>query len=191
VYETKYLNINVHVQFNNLGEIAMWIIIFFAVIGAIVGHVLAARQHATAKEQYFFAPFFGSAVGIFLISFVMLFFIADRLPTKWVTESSAKLVSLRDKSSVDGSFILGTGNIAEKDYFVYYREWGGGFKKEKLPADNSVIFEGSQSATLVVKKRVYEEEWMNSFFIRNDAINVRSYEFHVPKGTIMQKFSVE
>lgn len=189
MYETKYLNINVHVQFNNLGEIAMWIIIFFAVIGAIVARV-RIKRYCDAFERNIINPFFGCCVGGVMCWFVMFVF-TQFLPTMWVTENTVKLVSLRDKSVVEGSFMLGSGSIGEKDYFVYYREWGSGFKKEKLPAENSVIFEDSQVATLVVKKQIYEEGWMNSFLIRRDGMSVRSYEFHVPKGTIIQKFSVQ
>ena len=169
----------------------MGLMIILGLVGGIIGLFFARRMKASFYDSCFCA----------LVSFGMMAALGSALdeplgnllPSKWVTEKTIKLVSLRDKSAIEGSFFLGSGNFNQKEYFVYYREWGTGFKKEKVLAENSIIFEDKEKdPVLIHKKSVYEKEWMNFLFSKKrDSISVVSYEFHVPKGTIIQKFSVE
>jgi hypothetical protein len=165
----------------------------FIIICAIVGSIstfVGARRLRADRSSLITSVILGFFLSVF-VGLISSHFLALMVPVKWVEVQSIKLISLRDKSSVVGSFMIGSGNIGLKDYFVYYREWGTGYKKEKVPADYSVIFEDTSSPTLVVKELRFTEEWMELFISMTPSQDVPAYEFHVPKGTIIQKFAVE
>lgn len=168
----------------------MGLIIIFVLIGIVAGVIFTKKTKGFFKGDPFWPPMAAGLIGA-LVSVILIPLYTQVLPVKWVNHEPVKLVSLRDKSSVEGSFMLGSGQIGLVDYFVYYREWGTGFKKGKVRAEKSVIFEDSEVGTLLVKKMVYKEKWMNYIFFSSNTMDGPFYEFHVPKGTIIQKFSLE
>ena len=118
---------------------------------------------------------------------------------EWKEEYSIALLNLRDKSSTEGDFYLGTGSIRSNDYYIYYREWNdGGYKKEKLNAYNSsddcknniTIHEreGWEKGEIKVFKAVFTEKW--NYYISQPE-KCPKIQFHIPKGSIRKEFVLE
>lgn len=144
-----------------------------------------------------------SAIGIvcgLVIVLIQIFMIPVFLPKKWVEDGSINLVSLREKTVSEGTFYLGNGSIAGIDYYTYYREWDGGYKKEKIiahPSDScktsTVIYEHPvlKTGELKLFKRVFAESWYEYFGATANAWECKKYQFHIPTGSIRKEFVLE
>jgi hypothetical protein len=117
---------------------------------------------------------------------------ADALPHV----SRFKLYSVRDSSSVEGRFYLGSGWIGTTEYYAYYRDANPGMKKGRVPVENSVIFEGAATPELVVLEKKYDKDWywyiggqIGLTLMENQ--KPQRYQLYVPAGTIVQKFTLE
>lgn len=118
------------------------------------------------------------------------------LPTEIVPSYKVKIMSVKnDKGTISDSFIFGSGSVNWVERYSYYREWGNGYKKENVRVAKSTIFEEDRvDAELVVTKEVFHSPWIRKHFEVIHIVEVGGgdgYEFHIPKGAVLMKFSVK
>lgn len=143
---------------------------------------------------------FGIIGGVVSVAFRVILLticLMIEVPVKWSEHySSTKLISMKDQNSMYGSFFLGSGQIGNEDYYKYYYEYDGGYKKGTLYPNRLsgrmsevIIFEEDRKdGELRVFKLEYSEAWHN--FIFTETVSLR-YEFHIPKGTIARGFELK
>lgn len=163
---------------------ALWMII-------VVVCFLLAIKFCRKNDNAFVMIFIFTALS-FIVGNLLVFVIGALLPTKMEVLDTMKMISVKDSNALEGSFVLGTGSINQVEYYTFYREWGNGYKKEKVPVKDSVVFEENDKvAELIVMKKVYKEPWMNYVGLILTGQRKNEYELHVPKGTIIREFSLQ
>lgn len=111
-----------------------------------------------------------------------------------------KLVSLQDSSQVNGNMSsslfyvyasLGTDEV----YTYYYELENGGYKRGKVSADDTVIFEEENCTPKLVEYTVYTKNKLGSIlrklFTFSNNPTSEKYEIFVPKGTVLKKFKLD
>ena len=118
----------------------------------------------------------GTFLAIFLVSAITTALFAHEGRQSYERDP-VMLRSLRYSLEYEGHFVLGTGSIKGKDYYVYYYEVEPGkYKLDKKLADRSLICEDdSREPQLVVRKAEWEKE---------------EYYFYVPVGTITVDYTL-
>jgi len=110
------------------------------------------------------------------------------------------IVSLQTKNGITGSFFLGSGNIGNTRSYIYYKKLGeGSFREGSLPTSQSIILEGlgdDEEARIEYDVRIIEANKWSRFrfmdiYLKKDVKLIGSYEFHVPKGTVIQEFKAQ
>lgn len=167
----------------------------FFLITALLAFYFLRKAKVDTWDRYTLT-FLSGVLGLFF--YVMILDVGrSTLPTKWSEDyQSTKLVSMKDQNSLYGSFFLGSGQISGVQYYTYYYEYSGGFKRASLDPSNLagsmsdvIIFEEDRKdGELKIFKRVYVEEWYQFFGF--DLLSKR-YEFHIPKGSITRGFELK
>ncbi len=146
--------------------------------------------------------------GIKIIICVILFFVSAFciggivVHSYQETEKTAEyeLVSLQDNSQISGSgggglFYVYASMDTDEVYMYYYKS-GDGYRKGKISSENVIIYERENCTPTIVENTTYTKANMNgilegilSFFTFRD--EEKSYEFYVPKGTVVRTFSLD
>lgn len=126
-----------------------------------------------------------SVAGLLLCVLLML------IPeTKPVLYETTQITALKDNSSVQGTFFLGSGSIKEDSYYFYMTESNKGKKMEKVRTDKAYIKEGKFENTYV---ETYEMVIKNKFakFLFGEVAVSYEYIFHVPENSVTTEFNVD
>jgi hypothetical protein len=100
----------------------------------------------------------------------------DRIDTTFIE-------SLKDGSTVTGSFILGSGYINGRDVYIYYtKNVDGGYVRNSIDTARTIIYMDENSKPYLISHYVETDELREQFISR--------YSLHVPNGTIMKTFTV-
>jgi hypothetical protein len=113
-----------------------------------------------------------------------------------------ELASLGAKTSTEGSFFLGCGNIFGSQYYYYCEKYpDGAMSIQKALVSSVLIYEDSDEKPFVGIKQytltsTKQDSWMHDFFFTRDSGSYTSshnskLEFHVPKGTVKKVFDVD
>lgn len=98
--------------------------------------------------------------------------------------------SLKNSNDVSGSFVLGSGNIEQVEYYYYYfKDINGYFKRGKKEVNRTVIEERANTTPHIEKKytkSVSRTGVINSY---SDS-SLDEYKIVVPIGTVINKFEV-
>lgn len=118
------------------------------------------------------------------------------------TEKTAEyeLVSLQDNSQISGSARGGLfyvyASMDTNEVYMYYYKSGDGYRKGKITSENVIIYEQENCTPTIVEYTTYTKINMNgvlegilSFCKFRET--EKSYEFYVPKGTVVQSFSLD
>lgn len=166
----------------------IWIIIPFVIGMAILIH--AVRQEAKAVYG---EPWFATIIGGMMVVFITVLvgmvcnFIASNFVdgTQYEDERHA-LLSLKDNSTTSGSFFLGSGSFEEEPSFFYYQQTGRGATLEHVDADRAVIVEEDIDSPYLSVLIGGSE---NDFWYIGSLD--KTYEFHVPVGSITNRFELD
>lgn len=153
------------------------------------------------------------SVSILILAF--LFFFLDLAVGFGGTKESVKngkltykVFSLKSISETKGRFIIGTGNISNEDYYIFFTkdEQHGGYHKDKVLVEETLLIEKDTIpnivrnfaiTTTVTKKLVFEDKKRTdsadySNFFRPIPKNVRyKYYLTVPVGTVTENQTFE
>lgn len=105
--------------------------------------------------------------------------------------SNESIISMVDSSSIHGSFLLGTGSIDERGYYISYAGNDTmGYRRQLYPI-NSRIFQDTEIHPFVLTRTKHmctgDGFWIQKFM---SSVTVIQTEFHVPNGTIIREFSI-
>ncbi len=146
--------------------------------------------------------------GICLIICVVIFFVstfclaAILAQSYQETEKTAEyeLVSLQDNSQISGSARGGLfyvyASMDTDEVYLYYYKSGDGYRKGKITSENVIIYEQENCTPTIVEYTTYTKINMNGVlegilsFCKFRETEI-SYEFYVPKGTVVQSFSLD
>jgi hypothetical protein len=164
----------------------MYSIILCAVLGLLIIGI---------KNRSFGAAAFGGIVGAIVGIFVSLF-VSMATPHAWVEEGKWDLAAMRTTDHVHGAFVLGSGSFeGTSSYRVLIRNADGSMTPFSVAADNRVkIFEDAgldQKGVLIIHMRVADPKSALYNWGLIHATQHRSYELHVPKGSVVTQFSVQ
>ena len=118
---------------------------------------------------------------IILILFLSLFTGCKKQETKVY---KYELMALQTKNEISGNFFLGSGTINDEQYFFAYVKYNdGGIRFWKCETYNTWIYEDIINNEIPNVIYTYKNGgFFSSYF--------EQYEFHIPKGSILQKFNL-
>lgn len=103
-------------------------------------------------------------------------------------DNSYTIRALANNSGIEGSFFLGSGYIEGKQVFNYITEDGNGaIRLQSMDAAQATIFEDTNNAHLRVIKTVRSIPGVVPW----DIGSTMHYDFHIPKGSIIQNYKVD
>ena len=139
-------------------------------------------------------------VVVFLVSTVCLGAIGARSYQKTEKTAEYELVSLQDNSQISGYARGGLfyvyASMATNEVYMYYYKSGDGYRKGKITSENVIIYEQEACTPTIVEYTTYTKINMNGVlegilsFCKFRETEI-SYEFYVPKGTVVQSFSLD
>jgi len=108
---------------------------------------------------------------------------------------SIPIVSVKNRSNLEGSFTLGTGSIGETEYYIYFKQYkDGGIQKDKKPTYCTTLYEKDEQPRLEWAEVTKKAPWYVSFgFDSLDLSTMRegNYRLIVPEGTILLWFEID
>ncbi len=111
---------------------------------------------------------------------------------EWKQVGQAELVSISSGSQVSGSFFIGCGTIDEKGVYYFFKKTDdGGFVKDYVPSDGSVIYEEDRTdGRMEVYKKRLTNDIARFLFQMDGHMNIKN-KIYVPKGSIVKQFELE
>lgn len=98
-------------------------------------------------------------------------------------ELHTDIVLMNDGTSTSGRFSIFSGYIETTEaYRYYYRQSDGGLKFASVPANDSTVYEDSESPYFISHCYKYVKSWYSLNPL--DKIYCESYSFHVPKNSV-------
>lgn len=163
-------------------------------IFAFQGMFLDRLMRPESAAGYFFTSLFYCLIAAFaaMIWGLIAYGIGALFPNEPIEGKHHKLVALRDKDGVEGTFFLGSGHIQNQPYYFYYERLAdGALRPGKLLADEAVRVyeEDRQDAELVRWDWKTKARWVWLVAIPHDD-EALSWDFHVPKGTVKTGYSM-
>ena len=158
----------------------MVIIIILAAIVLIAGWYLT---------ESFLAGFLFSLLSVVVGIFIMLIpssIYANSVELTY-THEDFTIVSMQDNTTMSGRGFLIVSIGANREYTYYIQNKDGSYEQKSMRVNNVKIFEeDTEDAYLrIVTGKVPTSIWLLPW---DDSI---SYEFHIPKGSIIQKFELD
>jgi len=163
---------------------------------AAIGFLLALSSIDDWRKEWWliiprgiFGIFIGGLIGL-LLSLIF----SGIPPTEYQLSQEIQLVSLKDEGNiVSGSFFLGCGSVETIPCYFYYTPVGHDIYQMKSVKVTDRVFICEEDRTDGVLK-IYAPKFINKAYrwLSDDSFleGQERYEFHIPKGSIMQKFSL-
>lgn len=169
----------------------LWLIIIGGLAILIGLGIAVASSHGDGELLFLgsmMAILGGAMVGFLATLLVWLCLYPFTGPVHHVYRSD--LVNLQDASSTTGSFFLGIGNLNGDLSFSYYvTENGYAVPQTVDSAYNNVRVYQDSDTPYVIETVATSHFWTGSPF--NGASTPPEFDFHVPKGTIKQDYSLD
>lgn len=172
-------------------------VIVCAVAGFLSAMILASFDKQSTQRYVI-----GAIIGFFLGGFVgwltAVFFVANDLPMREeVVYGPIKLAAMHSSDGLSGSFVWGSGSFNNRTYYNFLKIMeDGSMVPDSVPATGRVHLIEDQSLKdsgfYTIKMRVVDRtsplfNWALQTSFRADS---ERYEFRVPVGTIVQKFTI-
>lgn len=107
----------------------------------------------------------------------------------------SQIFSLKNKSNIEGNFILGIGSIGGVEYYMFYRKLAdGGLFREQIKVDECVLYEYNGKPKVLYPYAVYgiyEDDVLVKKEYRKFVYNHEYMlpKIYIPKGTITEKLN--
>ncbi len=101
-----------------------------------------------------------------------------------------EIYSLKNSTSVEGSFTLGSGYIQEtENYFVFYKDADGAFRRWSAPVRDCRLFLKNETPFIHYQKVTCKSPfWLT--YISPSEETTTLFNMVVPENTLVQKFEV-
>lgn len=172
----------------------------FVIIG--FGPVIGAFVFACANDVLSVVILLVVALAIGIPSICGIAIINDRIDTYETLEETQGIVAIQDNSQVTGSGNAFYVSInTEGVYTYYYQLDDGGYKQGQVSAEDTIIYEEDNCENPSVQRyesytqNNWSETWTKILLFSSKQDKWESgstrYEIHVPKGTIVQDFTLD
>jgi len=162
------------------------IVFILTVILYIVITVNYTYKEFDNLELTIIAGFISSIVGCF-IGVALCIVIGGCLPVTKQLVSTQSIISINMGSEINGSFILGTGQVRSDCKYYFYKQDDMGIKLDSVDADSSHITQDSEYPEIEIYKNIFTKDWYKwvGFCADNN-----SYIIRVPEGSIVQEIKL-
>jgi hypothetical protein len=162
----------------------MYTIILFALIGLLFFPILNKEFDWDDFGLYFIFSVLGAFSG---------FIIAVALPVKYEKSSwSEKVVSLKDNTSVNGSFFLGFGQINSTMKYVYYQQNPDStYQMWQANYYDAVIRYTSGEPKIIINDYRKSKSIWNKFAVDINDESRQTYIFEVPQWSIKNSYELD
>ena len=107
-----------------------------------------------------------------------------------ISTVNTSIASLKDSSSIHGSFFLGCGGVSSRMYYVYY-EGETSYRLKRVDVDDATIYMDEDNRPYI-SKITKRSRYKNGYGdISYGAFSIVTYEFHVPKGSIVTDYVLD
>lgn len=183
----------------------LWILSVVGAIGAIIFFLLAVLEIFSSFRDWDDIRSWGikmvicialGAVGLLGLCGI------DCLSYNEVSQTGNwELVSITDDSQISGKgsgglFYVRVSVDTDEVYSFYYQVNDGGFRRGKVGADKTIIYEKDDCTPHIVEYTTYTKNKMNSILRAILAFGYgessqKTYEIYTPKGTILRTFNLD
>lgn len=174
----------------------MLLILFILLIGIFFFRLLKNETLQEIKRDIFLYVSMFAVFNLFAILILMIFCIfTNPVELKRQHNFSPQIHSIKNSSSIEGRFALGSGYINGSQKYYYFQENidnDGGLIQCSLPAQNCIIYQ-TTNYPHVEWDTIYfiPKKWIIwpvlSFTVTKENTN---YKIFVPPGTIVEKFEI-
>ena len=171
----------------------MNVFVLFIVLTIIISLWIPFKRYCDYKD---FVEAFYIFILTFLFSCFIFFGLYLSLEAIWTKNENSTLchqniVSLKDMSSTEGQFFLGSGTIEGKEYYSYYIQEGNTFKKGRALVDNTLIIEDPSQKPRIewTETEQVVPSWLGLSLC--SGIEKSEYKLIVPKNTIIKSFEIK
>ncbi len=162
----------------------MWwlIVIICIVVGFLIGYFTDFGDVLTG----FLYSLLGGIVSLLVL---LAFFLLSFSPVESLY-SPVNIVSLQDSNTIEGSFVLGSGNIDEElTYTFCYGNETDGFQVKQVVAKNCVIkYTDNQP---YYQQKASHFNWFGKLLWGRERISQESYILYVPEDTIITEYNID
>lgn len=133
-------------------------------------------------------------IGGVLFSFlycVILFVIVMFLPYTYTQSHSFEIYALKDNSSINGSFFLGTGSVDGNQVYSFIKEEDGGKKVSSISVDSAIIYEGEDGSPRI---DVYDPHIKNKIVRKlfgDMTFGDSKYKIYIPDNSMINEYNVD
>lgn len=154
----------------------------------IVTLIVAATTYAIWQGYDWFdgvPVFFLSIIGGAVVLFICAILIPSHVDL--ARENTTSLKALGTSSTQQGRFFLGSGYIDGKRVLNYIQQdTSGAIQVKHTDAEDALIFEGSDKATVTKKTYDFNNGWILPWTIASKD----KYEFHIPEGSVTESYTI-
>jgi hypothetical protein len=131
---------------------------------------------------------------LFIIGAFIIVLLSSLIPSREIANPQTTLYSLKNYSTVNGTFFLGIGSVdGTQTAFYSTVEEDGAIVFKSVPLKDARIYEDSPTTPYYVD---YTSEFSNTLwyilfpksFVENDSSRV---DFHIPSGSVLQGYSIK
>lgn len=127
-----------------------------------------------------------------LLHLVTYPFCIERIWEKTTQPIVASKADTRIEGEIDGGCFYFRGKIDEVDYYFVLVKEGSVYKREKVPAESTVISETDGSPRVVTNKMYVKSKWSHKIRLHSDPEYVRETDtIYVPVGTVSSGMKYE
>lgn len=170
----------------------------FIIVGLLLSSIIFFIPEKAKKNNIvsYILPFLIIFISYFIVVGVLSIPIANALvPVKYEYGWENKIISLNDSKA----YIVSRRSVDQQDRFYYAVQYNGYVKTHWVNQSNSRIIEveNNPSVKVFVQKRQLKNWFYKDInrileFVGYDDLNLpKRYDFYVPKGTLVQDFSVD
>lgn len=121
---------------------------------------------------------------------VFLLIAADQKKVETYYKYYCNIHSLKNSNDIRGSFVLGSGNMEQVEYYYYYfKDINGYFKRGKKEVSETVIEERENIVPHIERKHIKYIS-RTGFVESYSDFPSEKYKIVVPPGTVINKFEV-
>jgi hypothetical protein len=164
--------------------VIFWILLTLAVIATIGTFIWALNDTFT---EWFEAIALAAAAGLLsalvgglaLLGFMLI-------PANHIRPHHYALASLGSTQGVSGEFFLGSGTVNGARELTYVKQDGDHYVATEADGDSSFIYQDTSGPSVTEYEWFYANGWVLPWNFDTGW----SYDFHVPKGTILNDYRI-
>ncbi|MEK4824508.1 hypothetical protein NSS71_08115 [Niallia sp. FSL W8-0951] len=134
--------------------------------------------------------FIGGAL-LSLLYCVILFVIVMFLPYTYTQSHSFEIYALKDNSSINGRFFLGTGNVDGNQVYSFIKKEDGGKKVSSISVDSAIVYEGENESPRIDAYDPHIKSKIARKLFGDMAFGDSKYKIYIPDNSMINEYKVD